>query len=155
MGKKKIIKDAVRAGRLDEVEQLISEDKKALRYLLGMTFDSDEKIVVSAATAIARAARYHPEMVKKIVLRLIWAMDGNSGTNAIAAPEVLKAIAKEQPELLIPMVPELANLAARDSGLHKGIYDTLRIVSSSCPGKVGKKLSMALKARMGQGGCCS
>ena len=43
----------------------------------------------------AVAARHHPDLVQQVVRRLVWAMNDESGTNALTAPEVVKAVADE------------------------------------------------------------
>ena len=103
-----------------------------------------------ADKGIARAARYHQKLVQSVVRRLIWAMNDESGTNAQTAPAVLLAIAGEDPELLLPMLPDIVRLAG-DRGLHDGLSRTLRIVKDSCPGKIGKSLSRALNQRFSGG----
>ncbi len=94
--------------------------RAAIRYLVGMSYNADPEIRKTATRGIALAARHHPKRVQEVVRRLIWAMNDESATNALTAPEVLEAIAEETPELLLPMVPDLTRLAA-DPGLHEGL----------------------------------
>jgi len=145
--------EAVEHGDLEKIEAIVSKEKKAIRYLAGMIYGLNEEKKQIASKGIAIAAKYHPKMVRNLVERIVWAMDSNSGTNAVEAPEILKAIAKEQPKLLIPMVPEMARLAMGDSSMQVGIQETLRLLSASCPGEVSKKLSKALRERMMRGDC--
>ena len=142
---------AVESGNLVEVEAIVAQEKKAIRYLAGMIYDIREEKRQIAAKGIAIAAKYHPKMVGKVVERLVWAMDSKSGTNALEVPEMLKAIAKEHPKLLIPMVPEMARLAVGDTSMHIGLQETLRVLHKSCPGEVKEKLRKALWDRMGEG----
>lgn len=104
-----------------------------------------------AARAIAVAGRYHPQAVKNVVRRFVWAMNDESGTNAGTAPEVLQAIADEQPELLLPMVPDLIRLAA-DERLREGLTQVLRTVAQRCPGHVAKGLNHLMMNPAGTGG---
>jgi hypothetical protein len=136
-------REAVRSG---DVEELVAKEPRAVRYLLGLTYHQNEELRKAAARGVAIAARYHPKLVENVVRRLIWAMNDESGTNAVTAPEVLEAIAREQPELLLPVVPDLTRLAA-DLGLHDGLAKTLHIVADRCPGKVGERLGESLNRR--------
>ncbi len=145
--------EAVEQSDLERMEAIVSKEKKAIRYLAGMIYGLNEEKKQIASKGIAIAAKYHPKMVGQLVERIVWAMDSKSGTNAVEVPEILKAIAKEQPKLLIPMVPEMARLAMGDSSMHVGIQETLRLVSASCPGEVSRKLSKALRERMLRGDC--
>jgi predicted short-subunit dehydrogenase-like oxidoreductase (DUF2520 family) len=88
-----------------------------------------------------------------VIRRLVWAMNDESGTNALTAPEVLQAVAAERPELLLPVVPDLVRLAA-DEGLREGLASALRTVASRCPGQVGQELSESLGKRVRSGGSC-
>ena len=142
------LQKAVEKGDVQQVEAIVSKEKKAIRYLAGMIYGLDEEKKQIASKGIAIAAKYHPKMVEKVVERIVWAMDSKSGTNATEVPEILKAIAKEQPKLLIPMVPEMARLAPGDSSMHKGIQEALRLVNEACPGEVNKKMGKALWERM-------
>lgn len=139
------IHDAVRGGLADgELEELVANEPRTIRYLLGMSYNADPEIRKTATRGIALAAKHHPKRVQEVVRRLIWAMNDESATNALTAPEVLEAIADETPELLLPMVPDLARLAA-DHGLREGLSRTLKTVSSRCPGKVGEMMSRSLR----------
>jgi hypothetical protein len=105
-----------------------------------------------AAHGIAIAARYHPRKVKEQVERLVWSMDNRANTNAVGAPDVLKAIATEAPELLLPLVADLT-LLARDPKVKAGIGEVLKIVAGKRPGEVGKRLSADLTDKMQTGIC--
>lgn len=126
-----------------DIEELVSNEPRAVRYFVGMSYHSDPDVRKMAIKGVAMAARYHPELAQKIVRQLVWAMNDESATNALTAPEVLEAIADERPELLLPMVPDLTRLAA-DPGLAEGLAKTLKTVVRRCPGKVGKSLSRSL-----------
>jgi hypothetical protein len=139
------IHEAVRGGLANgELEELVENDPRTIRYLLGMSYNADPEIRETATRGIALAARHHPKRVQEVVRRLIWAMNDESATNALTAPEVLEAIADEIPELLLPMVPDLSRLAA-DPGLQEGLSRTLKTVASRCPGKVGEMMSRSLR----------
>ena len=138
------IHETVRRGEMNgELEELVENEPRAIRYLLGMSYNPDPEIRETATRGVALASRYHPKLIQEAVRRLIWAMNDESGTNALSAPAVLQAIADENPELLLPMVPDLTRLAA-DPGLQEGIAKTLKTVAIRCPGKVGKILGRSL-----------
>jgi len=139
------------AGRLDELDELVSGNPRAIRYLLGLSYRPDDKIRSVAARGIAQAGKHHPGLVQNVIRRLLWAMNEESGANALTAPVVLQAIAEEHPELLLPMVPDIIRLAA-DNGLYDGLARTLYMVKEGCPGKLGKSLSDALNSRIGRRG---
>ena len=137
------IRCAAKEGRYEDLEELIANDPRTVRHLLGLTYSADPEIRAGAARGIALAARHHQRLVKKTIQRLVWAMNEESGTNAVGAPEVLEAIAKEKPRLLIPVVPDLIRLTT-DNSLRKGLRRTLRAVADGCPGEVGARLEKDL-----------
>jgi hypothetical protein len=108
-----------------------------------MSYHADPEIRKTAIRGVALAARHHPKLVQDIVRRLVWAMNDESATNALTAPQVLQALADEKPELLLPVVPDLTRLAA-DPGLQEGLAKTLKILSNRCPGKVGASFTKSL-----------
>jgi hypothetical protein len=59
-------------------------------------------------------------------------MNDESGTHALTAPEVLRAIAEESPQLLQPLVPNLLALTA-DPGLREALVEVVRIVARHDP----------------------
>ncbi len=134
-------------GNFEAVENMVSQEPRSIRYLLGMTYHFDEERRRTAGKAIAIASQYHPKLVKAVVRRLIWAMNDESGTNALTAPDVLIEIARVRPEILLPAVPDLTRLAT-DEGLHDGLASALKLVSKACPGEVGSSLSASLNKRL-------
>lgn len=134
-------------GQFQEMEELVAQDPRAVRHLLSMTYHPESQTRNVAARGLALASRYHPKLVQEVVRRLVWAMNDESGTNALTAPEVIQAIAEEKPQLLIPLVPDLTRLAA-DPGLYDGLSAALRTVSERCPGQVGESLSRSLRAQL-------
>ena len=134
-------------GNYEEIENLVAQEPKAIRYLLGMTYHSDDKRREVAAKGIAIASQHHPKQVKAVVRRLIWAMNDESGTNALTAPDVLLEIARVRPDILLPAVPDMTRLAS-DEGLRERLADALRVISEACPGQVGSSLSASLNKRL-------
>ena len=151
MSVRKEIRSAVEQNDLARVEELVAENARALRHVVGMTYQTDPKIRATAARGVALASRHHPKLVQNVIRRFVWAMNDESGTNAETAPEVLRAIAEERPELLLPMVPDLIRLAG-DKVLQEGLAATLRIVRDRCPGELNKKLTDALNEHLARFG---
>jgi hypothetical protein len=137
------LEQAVREKRLDDVEGIVSEDAGALRHLVRLMYELDDEVRRTAARGIALATRHHPRAVEQIVKRLVWAMNEESGTNAEYAPEVLHAIALENPELLVPVAPDLVRLAG-DVSLYDELSEVLHEVVRQCPGKVSRGITDAL-----------
>ena len=144
------IKEAVQNGDLKKLDSIVAKDSRAVRFLLGMSYQPDEKIRKTAACGIAIAGRYHKKMVKRVVRRLLWAMNEESGTNAATAPEVLLAIAKEEPELLLHVLPEIVSLAT-DEGLKQGLVEAAYAIKEKYPDKIGKSLADELNKRIERG----
>ena len=146
------IQRAVREGDLDDIQTIVSEEPRAVRFLVGLSFHTDERIQSTAAKGVAVAARFHPELVQRVVRRLVWAMNDESGTNAITAPRVVQEIAWERPDLLVPMIPDLVRLAG-DLNLYDGLSCALRTVANSCPGEIGRSMTDSLRSRFGNTEC--
>jgi hypothetical protein len=144
------VEDAVAGNRLDEIDELVAREPRAVRYLVGLTYRPDAEMRRVASRGIALAARHHPALVESVIRRLVWAMNDESGTNAVTAPEVLRAIADERPELLLPVVPDLTRLAA-DQSLKEVLAETLGKVAERCPGKVGQAIESSLNRRLARG----
>lgn len=143
MSQREHVERAVRGKQLDEIEQIVSEEPGALQHLLRHMYDPDAEVRQVAARGIALGARYHRPMVEQIIKRLVWAMNDESGTNAPYAPEVLQAIAREAPELLVPVTPDLVRLTA-DITLYDELVALLNEVADKCPGQVGRRITDAL-----------
>lgn len=148
MNLKTLFHTAVQSGSDDEVEKLVAEEPRAIRFALGLTYSDEPGIRRRAAKAVAFGSKHHQSLVENIIRRLVWAMNDESGTNAVTAPEVLQAIADERPELLLPVLPDLVRLS-KDPGLNEGLAAVLRAVSSGCPGEVGSHMVRSI-----DGSCC-
>jgi len=137
------VRDLVARGETEKLGALVADEPRAIRHLVGLTYQDDEKTRAVACRAIGRASRHHPDLVQQVVRRLIWAMNDESGTNSLTAPEVVKAVAEESPELLLPLVPDLTRLAA-DEGLHERLAEVLRMLAEKFPGSVGRGIEGSL-----------
>lgn len=125
------VAEAVRESRFDDIAALVSE-KGALRYLVALTYRPEPEVRAVAARGVALASRHHPQLVQEVARRLVWSMNDESGTYAVTAPEVLRAIAEESPGLLLPLVPSLLGLTA-DPGLREALVEVVRTVARHDP----------------------
>jgi len=148
MTQREQVERAVRGKRLDDLERIVSREPGALQHLLRHMYDPDEEVRRVAASGIALGARYHRPTIEQIIKRLVWAMNDESGTNAPYAPEVLLAIAREDPELLVPVAPDLVRLS-RDITLYDELVVVLNEVADKCPGQVGRRITDALNQAEG------
>jgi len=143
--------EAARGGRTDELAAAVSADRRTLRHLVALTYRPEPEIRAAAARGIALAGRHHPKLVQEVARRLIWAMNDESGTHAVTAPEVLRAIAEESPELLLPFVPSLLALT-EDPGLREPLVDVVRTVARRDPKAAVRGIARAITSceRKGQ-----
>ncbi len=141
------VRGLVEQGELDAIDELVAEQPRAVRHLLALTYHADTNTRKVAARTVALASRHHPSLVQGITRRLVWAMNDESGTNALSAPAVIVEISRENPELLLPVVPDLIRLAG-DEGLNEGLAEALSTIAEACPGKVGKGLQKSLNDRI-------
>jgi len=148
---REMVMDAVRQGRLDDLPALAVADPRALRHLLALAYRPEPEIQAAAGRAIAAASRHHPELVQEMARRLLWAMNDESGTQALTAPEVLRAIAEESPDLLLPLLPELLRLTA-DPGLHDALVGVARLVAARNRRGAAATVATALNACATRGG---
>ncbi|MGE5346985.1 MAG: hypothetical protein ACM3JH_13610 [Acidithiobacillales bacterium] len=132
MSARERLAEAAREGRAGDLVAAVSADRRALRHLVALTYRPEAEIRAAAARGIGLAGRHHPKLVQEIARRLIWAMNDESGTHAVTAPEVLHAIAEEAPELLLPLVPSLLGLTA-DPGLREALVEVVRLVARHDP----------------------
>jgi len=140
------LRAAVASGDLAEIERLVVADKRSVRALLGLTYHADPALRDTAATGLALAARHHPDLVAEVVRRLVWAMNDESGTNAVQGPAVMRRIAEVAPALLLPVVPDLLRLTS-DPGLRDELVAVVRRVAELRPGEA------AMAVRTGIGHC--
>ncbi len=140
------VQEMIEGGKLDELDLLLPVEPRAVRYLVGLTYRPEPEIRANACRGVALAARYHPDLVQQVTRRLIWAMNDESGTNALTAPEVVKAIADERPEILLPLVPDLTRLSI-DEGLRDTLAEVLQILADAFPGEVGRGIQDSLNKR--------
>ncbi|HEX7670100.1 MAG TPA: hypothetical protein VF395_10975 [Polyangiaceae bacterium] len=141
--------EAVRQGRLDDVAALVRSDPRAVRQLVALTYRPEPDVRANAARGLALAAHHHPRLVQEVARRLVWAMNEESGTHAVNAPEVLRAVAEETPELLRPLVPNLLRLTG-DARLRDALVEVVRLVARNDPRSVVDGMAHAI-ANCGKG----
>jgi len=144
------VRAAVGRADLGEVDRIVAADRRAVRTLLGLCYQADDAVRDVAATGVALAARHHPKLVSEIVRRLVWAMNDESGTNAVTVPAVIRKIAEVAPELLVPVVPELLRLTI-DPLLRDELVASVRRVAEEMPGEAARAVRSGL-GRCGEGG---
>ena len=137
------IEALISRGAWEDLERLIAADRRVVRRLVSLSYRDDPALREGAARCLGVAARHHPRHVQETVRRLVWAMNDESGTNAVTAPAVILAIAREAPEVLLPVVPDLVRLAG-DETLHEGLAAALRTITERCPGEVGRRLGASI-----------
>jgi hypothetical protein len=143
MNLKTQVLEFIAAGEIDGLDGLVVAEPGAIRFLVGCSYRVDAREREIACRAIGRAGHHHPLKVQQVVRRLVWAMNDESGTNALTAPEVVKAVADETPELLLPLVPDLTRLAG-DEGLYTPLAESLEILAAKFPGSVGRGIQDSL-----------
>jgi hypothetical protein len=134
MNTRERVHKAVDERRFDDLVALAVEDSRALRHLLALAYREEPEIRAAAVRGIALASRHHPRLVQETARRLVWAMNDESGTHAATAPEVLRAIADEAPDLLLPLVSDLLRLTA-DPSLHDALVEVVRLVAAHDHGR--------------------
>ena len=140
------VRELVTENRLDELDILLPVEPRAIRFLVSMSYHPDAEIRARANRGLALAAKHHPKRMEQVVRRLVWAMNDESGTNALTAPDAVLAVAKERPEVLLPFVPDFTRLSL-DPGLRDGLQETLRVMKETLPGSVGEEIQNSLNAR--------
>lgn len=130
----------------EKLRELVERDPRVVRYLLGLSYHSDPDRRKVGVEGLVLACRHHPRVIQEALKRLIWAMNDESGTNALTAPDVFRAIAEENATLLIPMIPDMTRLAS-DPGLREGLVASLQQVAVACPGAIGERLTRSLNRR--------
>ncbi len=148
---KREIISAVKAGNLDRIADLTADHPRRLRHLVSVFYDADPELRSRAARALAAASKVHPQMVKKLVARLVWAMTNESNTYLPTAPEAVLAITEANPTLVAPFAADLIRLSA-DTSLNAKLCDTLRHIAALCPGMIGHGMTKSLGDHIKYGG---
>lgn len=139
------VQEMVAGQRLDELEQLVAANPRAVRFLVGLTYHSDAARRETACRGVAFASHHHPKLIRSVIRRLVTAMNGEGGNNGTTAPAVLTAIAGERPELLAPIIPDLLQ-ATSDPSLQPEIAECLKLVAKACPDQVSGHMKQLINA---------
>ncbi|MGE5236522.1 MAG: hypothetical protein ACM3O7_09250 [Acidobacteriota bacterium] len=145
MNVRESVTEAVRLRRLDELEEILVRDRRAVRILVGLTYHADGAIRSGAADGLALAARHHPKLIQEVVRRLVWAMNDESGTHAVTAPDVVVQLARTVPDLLVPFVADLLRLTG-DPSLREKLVEAVRLVAAASPRGVTSTMSDGLRS---------
>jgi hypothetical protein len=138
-----LLRDAVVRGDVAEVGRLVVADARSVRTLLALTYQADPAVCETAAAGLALAAPHHPRLVAEAVKRLIWAMNDESGTNAVNAPLVIERLADAEPRLLVPVLSDLLRLTA-DPLLKDRLVGAIRRVAARLPEDAALAVSSGL-----------
>jgi hypothetical protein len=113
-----------------------------MRYLTGLTFDSDELIRWRAIAAVGRVAgllaRQDLERVRDIIRRLLWLMNDESGGLAWHGPEMIGEILVNVPAL-IPEFKTILPSYLREEPFERGTRFAMYRVAQVEPGAFGER----------------
>ena len=122
------------------LERLADERPRAMRFLLGRLWDTDETIRRRAAVGIGAAAAAHRELGRDVVRRLVWGLNDESATNGVYGLAAIGEIGARDPELIEPFVGPVA-CYAWDDGLRPEIIRAMTRIADEAPGLVAPFLN--------------
>ena len=114
------------------LEKMVVEEPRAIRYLLGRLWDSEERVRRNAAEALGSAAAAHPALGTEILRRAMWALNDESAMNGAYMLPVIGEIGFCKPELVAPFVGPMTSYLW-DDGLRPGILRALSRIAESGP----------------------
>jgi len=114
------------------LEELVVEQPRAIRYLQGRLWDSEERVRQNAAEALGAAAATHPELGTEILRRAMWALNDESAMNGAYMLPVIGEIGFRNPQLVAPFVGPMTSYLW-DDGLRPGILRALSRIAESAP----------------------
>lgn len=103
----------------DRLIALVMADRRAVTALNRLIFDEDELIRWRAVTALGWVAREDPFLLEKVIGRLIYTMNDDSGSIGWMAPQALGEICANDPDLVEDFFP-LVISAAKESVFRPG-----------------------------------
>jgi len=102
-------KSLVRRFLIDNDKQglltLVFEDRGVVSVLNRLIFDEDELVRWRAVSALGWVAREAPHLLEKIIARLIYTMNDDSGSIGWTAPQALGEICANDPDLVEDFFP--------------------------------------------------
>ncbi len=84
----------------EKILALAKEERRAVRTVVSLLYDSDDLSRWRAVTLMGRLARTEPEKVKALVKRFIWWMNDESGGIGWSSAPVIGEIGRSVPELV-------------------------------------------------------
>ncbi len=114
------------------LEELVVEQPRAIRYLQGRLWDSEERVRRNAAEALGAAAAARPELGREILRRALWALNDESAMNGAYMLPVIGEIGFRDPDLVAPFVGPMTSYLW-DDGLRPGILRALCRISEAAP----------------------
>jgi hypothetical protein len=133
------VMELLQTGAEQELAELVVQDRRAIRPLLGRLWDPDASIRQRAARAVGAAAVAHPDLGVELIRRLLWALNDESGTNGVYGLAALGEIGRQRPSLLAPYLSALASMAW-DEGLRLQLLRAFEAVATSAPELVAPHL---------------
>ncbi|RME28123.1 MAG: hypothetical protein D6806_03425 [Deltaproteobacteria bacterium] len=131
MGLKEQLWDVLEQKDRSRLERLVASHARAVRYLLGWCYHERRELRAEAIRGLVMSADHHPRLVRRVVERLVWAMNEESGTNAYSAPDVLLELARSKPELVEPVIPELNRVAQEDCTIGDRASEVLQLLGKN------------------------
>ncbi|NOZ95156.1 MAG: hypothetical protein GXP47_10520 [Acidobacteria bacterium] len=108
--------EMLRKGDMEALAALTGERPAVVRHLLARLWDAEATVRERAVEALGTAAGQHPELGLELLRRFAWALNDESGTNAVNILPAMAVVVTELPGLAGPFVgPMVAALG--DPGL--------------------------------------
>ncbi len=117
---KEIVMEMLQRSDRQGLEELVVEQPRAIRYLQGRLWDSEERVRRNAAEALGAAAAARPELGREILRRALWALNDESAMNGAYMLPVIGEIGFRDPDLVAPFVGPMTSYLW-DDGLRPGM----------------------------------
>jgi hypothetical protein len=135
MGLKERVMELMRHADSAGLERLVSQNRRAVRHLLGRLWDTDSSRRMLAARALGVAAEVHPDLAADVVRRLIWGLNDESATNGVYGIPALGEIGNRAPSLFEPFIGPMTSFLW-DDGLRLEILRALTRIAEANPALV-------------------
>lgn len=129
---KEEVMDLLRRNDVEGLEQMVSENPSAIRFLQGRLWDADPEIRSRAATALGAAGVAHPDLGRELLRRALWALNDESAMNGKYMLPAIGEIGRRAPDLVAPFVGPMTGYLW-DDGLRPGILDALCRIADEAP----------------------
>lgn len=131
------------AGDEQGLESLVAESRRAVRPLFGRLWDADEQIRMRAARGLGAAAVAHPDLGRRLLENIHWAVQDEAATNGVYGLPAVGEIGYRSPELVEPFVGPMAALVW-DDGLRAAVFQALSRIAEVAPAMVRERASHLL-----------